>query len=208
MSWREPQTGAWSIYPAPGDFSTDNGVLFTVVAEQLDLIEALESMRIVELYRDPKTGFILRHPSTMDFSSWDDHLAAAISSTELAKDLYCDLSEKDWALPGGNWIGRIPLLAPTVRACAGLKLGVFHRIMAVGAYLGNLFEAREESSGKQLLWLASRSLHAQGGIVARVIDLWRWRMMRVYPGGLRELMAIYYTNPEHPFRAAARADFL
>ncbi len=206
MSWREPLTGAFSIYPAPGDFSTDNGVLFTVVAEKLDLIEEVECVEVVRRYM--VGGLVKRYPSSIDYSSWDDHLAAALASRSMGKATCWDLETRSWKLPGGNWIGRIPLLTPTVRSAAGLTLGAWDRARVCVAYLSNFFEAREESSGKQLLWLASRSLHAQGGLLARVIDLWRWRMMRVYPGGLRELMAIYYTHPEHPFRAAARADFL
>lgn len=203
--WREPATRAVSIWKNPGDFSTDNGPLFTVVAQKLGLIESWDCDEVVSMY-EPALGVLLRHPSSSDYSSWDDHLAYAVSQEYNAIVVLIFMLDNNWTLPNGDWLGRIPIFVPAVRAAAGGRLGWIDQIRAAGTYLVNCFEKREETSGKQLLWLSSRVLERHW-LPRIAITLWRSRMMALYPNGLKDLFAIYYRDPEHPFHAAAGDGF-
>lgn len=207
--WREPKTRAFSLYPEPGDFSTDNGVLFTVVAHKLGLITNGECELIIATYEDPRVpGILLRHPSAPgNYCSWDDHLAACVASPVFAERCLKAFRFSGWRLPDGNFVGRIPILPTVVRAGTLADLSAWNQLIAAGVYLANSFEAREETSGKQLLWLAQSVLRGYPAL-DKVRTFWRARLLAKYPHGLREMLGIYYTNAEHPFLAAAGKSFL
>lgn len=206
--WREPKTRAFSIYKNPGDKSTDNPIVFSVVAEQLGLITRGELELIITQYEHPTyPGILLRYPGVDDYMAHDDHLAACVGSEEFAVRCFKAMKFNGWRTPDGNVIGRIPLFPLTVKAASGEGLSLWDKFVATGVMVANLFEKKSETSGKQLLWLSQRILRDEGEYLREVTAEWRKAMESKYPGGLRELMAVYYTDPNHPFRAAARKDF-
>lgn len=208
-NWREPLTRGFSLYKNPGDFSCDNSPLFSVVAEQLGLITSGELELIIVQYESKQyPGVLLRHPSQpSNFNAWDCHLAACVGSQVFAIRCLRAMRFWAWRTPTGNVIGRTPLLPVTMKAAAGEELSAWDTAVACFVLLANTREKREETSGKQLCWLAHRILRTQGPLLRRVCMYWEERMQEKYPGGLREMLAIYYREPGHPFISAARSDF-
>jgi hypothetical protein len=113
-------------------------------------------------------------------------------------------SSHDWTW-GDNWLGRIPLFVPTVKAAAGVRLSLGSQIVVAGVYLSNYFEPKRESSGRILLYLASKALSGQGFIIDSAIGLWRI-MMRKRFGTPRGLLEVYFSTL-HPFSVYGPGEF-
>jgi hypothetical protein len=164
---------------------------------------------------EQEPGALKRHPTSNEVTSWDDHLAAAAMSPWMAARILAYGEANKWTW-GGKWLGRFPLFIPTVRAGAGKPLSILHRLMVSAAYIANMFEGYEKTSGKLSLWLAARAL---SGDPIRgfnwVIKLWaRVQGMR-YHDGLAEVMDIYFPAKQHngeyiphPFSVYSPKEFL
>ena len=201
--YQESITGAVSLYPNTTNHSTDNGVLFTCVAYQLGLLDlaTLESICFKYFYLPSSSdeNCILRYPSNPNFMSWDDHLAL-YSSSPRAKDLiHRYMLRHFFFLPDGNWLGRFVGLT-------GLVIPLLSLLAAIG-YIVNLFSATSNTSGRQLLWLSGRWFWNHWLPMRPILWFWRWMMLKRYPNGLKDLFAIYYTDPNHPFHSAAPSNF-
>lgn len=202
INYSEPTTKAVSINENPTDYSTDNGVLFTSVAYQLNLIPAIYLDTVAIRYAD-KDKLLLRYPGTSSYMSYDDNIG--ITS--------CFIDFNRWSiikrllfLPDGNWLGRFVVLD------AMLIWPLFP--LAAFAYILDCFHKRSDQggpndaeSGRQLLWLAGRFFWEHNVLMRPVIWLWRKVMMTKYPQGLKSLFTMYYKDPDHPFHDAARSDF-
>jgi len=197
--YQEPLTQAVSIEAHPKDYSVDNGVLFTCVAYQLGLMDLVTLEQICFQYFDPERGCLLRYPHDSNYMSWDDHLALVASSDRAMELIRSFLVKSGFYLPDKNWLGRFVVLD-------ALILNVFAPLAAF-SYLIDPLTSKEETSGRQLLWLASRWFEKHLPLMKPVLWFWRWQMMKKYPNGLKDLFAIYYQDPKHPFHEAAPTNF-
>lgn len=72
-------------------------------------------------------------------------------------------------------------------------------------FVMSAFTDKTETSGKQLAYLQIPVMSATwSGRLA--IWIWRWKMRRTYPGGMRDVCKIYFP-PGHPFTVYAPEDF-
>ena len=211
MMWKEPMTDAVSCEIDPVDYSCDNGLLFSAEAYAITgCCLAAYSFSDVALQYEQSAGALLRHPTSTELTSWDDHLAAAAVSTFMAKRILAYGEANHWTW-GGKYLGRFPIFIPTVKASAGVKLTLTERLAASLAFIANMFEGYPHTSGKLLLWLASRALYGKYFTLDRVINLWRFVQGRRYKtAGLREVMGIYFkprNGVPHPFSVYAPKEF-
>lgn len=168
----------------------------------LGLITQDDFLYVFNQYLDPN-GFLLRYPGTGQYMSYDDNVGAASVSSIAAVTLSRALLTSDGSMPDGNWIGRFPLLEPTLRAGACYILGPENEGKAIAAYAENaIFDPSTETSGKILLWLAAHVLCISTNVKLAIAG-WAGRMQLEYPGGLEQMLAIYYPAG-HPFLAAAQ----
>ncbi len=208
--WVEPKTAAASCELDPKDYSSDNGILFSAELAVLandDLVTSWFSWLCLKY--EGQAGVLLRHPTSTEVTSWDDHLAAAAVSPFMAARIakYGMLNNWTW---GGKFLGRFPIFSPTVKASAGMPLTRTERLAASLAFIANMFEGYLQTSGKLLLWLAARALYGKYWGLDRVIDLWRYVQGRRYKGGLKEVMGIYFKPRQgmpHPFSVYAPKEF-
>lgn len=211
LRWQEPMTNGVSCEVDPVDHSCDNLVTFT--AEKFALLGKsgpIPEFDYFLLQFEKAPGQLLRHPLSHEVTSWDDHLAAATMSPWMASRIMAHGVAKGWTWEG-KWLGRFPLFIPTVKAGAGLPLSVLDVILASAAYIANMFERPEETSGKLSLWIASKSLFGKNYVLDLIIRQWRKSMAKKYPNaGLRELMGIYFPPKKgvlHPFSFYAPESF-
>lgn len=199
--WREPTTRAFSCNYKPTDRSCDNAVLFTAEAFALGLITIGDFYLTCRLYQS-SFGCFMRYPGAWNYCSWDDHTAAASCSYAFAESTYTYGRTHGWSW-GGDKLWRFPIFVPTVRAGAGMRLYPWHTAMAALAYIANMFEPKQETSGKLILWLTSKTLKDQSVFLDLVMRLWYYVLRRKY-GSLSAIFAIYF--PEgHPFIEAAKS---
>lgn len=209
--WQEPMTNGVSCEIDPVDYSCDNSITFT--AEKFALLGKsgfIPEFDYFLLQFETSPGQLLRHPQSLEVTSWDDHLAAAALSPWMAQRIMAYGVSHGWTW-GSKWLGRFPIFKPTVKASAGLGLSVLDALLASAAYVANMFEKPEETSGKLSLWLASRALYGKNPLLDTIIRLWRKSMAKKYPNaGLRELMGIYFPPKKgvlHPFSFYAPESF-
>ena len=212
--FRDPKSDLVGLRAFSVGKDCDNGVLFTATALVLmagfNLREYSERFRKSALLVTLEDGVLARYPGETEPSSWDDHLGAAVAGAvrgvpDLTRLIAMHGYASDWTW-GENWLGRIPLFSPVVRAAAGDKLSLLSRLRVAGCYLQNCFEPKGETSGICLLYLASHVLEGQGLAVAAAIELWRKILRRRYPGGKREVYGIYF-GASHPFAHYSPTDF-
>lgn len=199
LDWQEPMTNGVSVEYRPVDYSCDNLIVFT--AEKFALLNKsgpIPEFDYFLLQFEKSPGELLRHPISSEVTTWDCHLSAAAMSPWMAKRIYSYGSNNGWTW-GGKWLGRFPIFKPTVKASAGLKLSFLDKFLAAGTFIANCFEKKEETSGKLLLWLASRALYGRSFLIDLSINIWRRSMAKKYPNaGLREAMGIYFPpKPSH-----------
>jgi hypothetical protein len=101
----------------------------------------------------------------------------------------------------------MPYFKATIKACARQKLTLWDEIMFSAALISNFWEAKNETSGRCLLYLASKAVYGNGWIATFSIGLWRTFMQKLYPHGLQEVYGIYF-GEGHPLAHYARKDFL
>jgi hypothetical protein len=215
--WREPLTEAFSCEYKPQDYSCDNGVLFTAEAMMLGLITEMELIKIVELYEAPvpgsngemMTGVFLRHMTSPDFCSWDDHFGASVASQILALRVLGYMESHGWKLPNGNWIGRMPILKPAIKAGAGKDLNLWDQFKVAAVYAHNSFEDERETSGKMMLFFGRRVMQKHW-LTRTATAMWSKQMQKVY-GSPAKMFEIYFpakNGNAHPFVEASPLSFV
>lgn len=213
--------GGVALVPSPPAGSCDNLGLFSstaaVLLSHLVRVEPRNDLtgRFV-LSCQVEPGSFMRRPLILpgnEPTDFDDHLGIACWSAlcgapRFAQDIFAFGAENDWEWPAG-FLGRFPIFEPVVRAAADKRLSLSNEAKAAAAFLGNIFEDRWETSGRCMLYLASRvfALRDPNGlrypILAVAIWLWRWRIKKLY-GGMVEIYSIYF-GPGHPITELARA---
>lgn len=197
MRTREDASGAV-------DAGSDNTLLYTVTKLMIchlidDFEAAAENYRVrggVFWEREIEPGSYKRHPEETWPSSWDDHLAMAIYGYFFDKQVAISIlhfaERNDWCW-NGNYLGRIPLFVGVVKYCAGVRLSLLTQVVIALVYFANLFEARESTGGKILLWLASLTFSDTSyPLINGFIAIWRLRMDRLYHAGPKEMLGIYH----------------
>ena len=147
-----------------------------------------------------RPGLLCRYLGETTASSWDDHIGVAcacyVYDSTYAKLLWAYGIDNNFMYTGDP-LGRFPFFMPTLKACAGMELTLAEQIMVAGSYIENLFEARGGTSGKILLWHRARVFVGKYWLLNFVIGFWAWRMMKLYPKGLKDIFTIYF-GAEHP----------
>lgn len=208
-SWREQKTRAFSCEYNPNDRSDDNGPLFTSHAYRLGLIDSADYEQVIAQYikingfGDKSYGAINRYPDSPDYCSWDDHVAVACSHIFFAKVIYNYMERSNWRTPDDKKLWRFPIVIPAIRAAAGYKLNIFRVLQASLVFIFNMFEKKEETSGKLVLWHAASVLWWKHWILRGVIRMWIRRMKKVYGDNwLNAVLTRYFPNKNgetHPF---------
>jgi hypothetical protein len=203
--YRDPDTGLVNLHPNITGRDSDNGLLFTATARVVFGYPGIEEFRAIVARCEIFPGYYSRYPGDPEPTSWDDLIGLSVADTMSAQSILDYASKHDWSW-GDKWLGRIPLLQPTVLAGAGVKLSLFSQAKAGACFIQNTFEPVGETSGACLLFLASQVLEGRGAIVDLAIHFWRWRMQRKYPRGIAEVYATYF-GPQHPYALFAPTNF-
>ncbi len=205
--WREPKTQAVSNRYNPDDQSCDNGIDFTAVAYRISQRLGGEFTGFTSfcLQYERELGELMRRPGSTETMSWDDLTSAAAMSTFMAWRILKYGQENSWTW-GGKKLWRFPIFIPTVYASATGSLSPLLQLMAAVAYISNCFEGYPETSGKKSLWVAQEALYGKGFIVTKSIDIWRWVQQIRYPGGIKQVLAIYFSLI-HPLAVYSPTDF-
>lgn len=216
-SYREKTTRAVVLVQSPQDDSTDNALLFSSI--YMVMLSLYGNVPIAEIkwYNEfiakhrLKPGSFKRHLLETFPSSHDDHTGIAVASALhpdinlFALEIYLHGEDNLW-IWNRNFLGRIIDFIPTIKTCAGVKLSMFEQLMFIVGTLGNLFEPKQETSGKILLWLKHKALWGKYRSIDTAITIWRWWMKKRYPNGMQDVMAIYY-GAQHPFSRYASKEF-
>lgn len=207
--YREKETRAVALWQNPTRRTADNLILFSVtymvllgkdapISERFWCYDFIKSCEL-------KPGLLGRYPGDNDVNSWDCHWAAALFAKyfkfpELANLLFQRAVKEDWHF-GNNWLGRIIAFPAVLRMCApGTRMGPFSRLAIILPLIANMFEKRQETSGKCLLYMMQKVLYGQDAWIDAAINFWRWRMTSLY-GTPKELYRIFFGHhdPNHPF---------
>ena len=208
--WTDPGTGAVSCeIDQPAGKSADNLVLFASEAVAHGLLTLEEFEAVVEKF-ESQPGCLVRYPGLKDYTSFDDYVGACSVSWHFAMRALRFFELSNWDTLDGSPLWRFAIFIPIVRAGAAMPLTFMHQCMATCAYLWNAATERTgQTSGRYLLWMASRKLNEY--LMIRIaINIWKWCMMLRYPGGMKEMSHIYFPDKNgvpHPFPLAARNDF-
>lgn len=193
--WQEPKTWAVGLHRNPPDHSADNSLLITAVAVRLKLLKPLAGHMVVSQYEGPPGAFH-RYPGVPEWCSWDDHVAVYSVFPEYRQRIQCYMIVHNYRMPDGN----------SLLHCIFLVGLVTFRPLAALALLWNLFEAKAETSGKQLIWLALPAL-SETFYLRPFLWLWKTVQNWRYSDGPKGMIAIWYQDPDHPFHAAAPTKF-
>jgi len=198
----------------PPDHSCDNAILFTATWAVLCCKTSIDpgpaESALVNLVKACQIapGSYLRYPGdTGGPTSHDDLTGICVASNLLGLPLSLGVlryaEDHDWQW-GTNWLGRLPDFVACVKASARVNLSFATQIAAVSGFLWNMFENKEETSGKCLLYLKSM-VYDDYPLIKAVIMIWKIRMTLTY-GNPRNLYSIYF-GPIHPFTIFAPERF-
>lgn len=190
----DPNSGLVTLHRDSVGRDCDNHVLFTVTAGVVFNMMGVLMTPLVGCELEP--GVFSRYPDDPQPSSWDDHLAMAVANSYDATRIKLHGETHEWKW-GNEYLGRIPLFTSTVYAASGIKLGLVDQAIMGACFIQNVFERKGETSGTCLLYLAQHALKGQGWLVMACVGAWRAIMGLRYPGGMRDVYAIYF-GPEHP----------
>lgn len=204
--YREPGTRMVALNKMPPMHSTDNGLLFS--ATYIVMLRSLNQLSDTEMdwfdglakSCEIEPGLYRRYPGDLGLNAHDDLTGISCVSRELASKIYQYGEEHDFSwnteYPGQwtwrSWLARIVGFVPFLRVAAGLPIGYFGQLQIVASFLVNCFEGRQETNGKCLLFLRAKVLYGKYPLVDAGIDLWRGRMMQLYPQGVQGMYAIYF----------------
>lgn len=207
-AYTEP-CGGVGLERNPPDGSTDNMLLFSATA--IELAKALKEparqaqFELLAMRCEASPGCFRRKVDrSSEITNWDDHVGASCASPFLAKRVLGHGRRNYW-LWGEEFLARIVDFVPAIKAAADEPLSLIDQVLACIGLIANLFEEREETSGKCLLYLKCRVYDRHRGkyrLLDACVKLWRWRMTRLY-GDLAGLYLIYF-KAHHPLTWHAR----
>jgi hypothetical protein len=206
----DPVTGGVQLHPNVSGQDSDNMLLFTATFVLLLQDPAEQAQARVNLLKTAlacqlQPGEYCRYPGQTTPTSWDDHLGLSVASEVLAQEIHTYGVQNDWDW-GANWLGRIPLFAPTVTASALNRLSYPLSLWAALPFLTDCLQPASSTSGRCLLYLAQRSLVGRHNLLDGVMQRWRTQMGQLYKGGMRDVYSTYF-GPAHPFSLYGPEDF-
>lgn len=219
------------LTPNPSDHSTDNAILFSgtyavlmwqPVASYQDRWAEIRSwfLKLEVQLRVRFDGAVYdRYP--MDSSSLNSH--DNLIGLMAALYFYCPLKnidiwrwgEKHWGSWNNqdpdkwtfaSWLARIPGVWAFVKAAAGRPMNILDQLVWAAACVWSCFSKKEDTSGKCLQYLQNQVVWGKHKICDWAIIHWREQMLSMYPGGMKEVYAIYF-GKEHPFAQSGPLDF-
>lgn len=205
--YQEPN-GLVSIYKNPGPHSTDNGLLFTATFLVLMGGGTLDDRNFFNqlLTRcEIEPGLLSRFPGGNKPTTHDDLTGVCAASHFMARRVYTRLVEYS-GFYGTNFLERIPDFWPTVKAAASEDILWDDVILFSVGILANCFEKKSATSGKCLAYLKCKTMQGQSKILDIVIATWRTVQKWRYPGGMKDVYAIYF-GKQHPFALYGPEDF-
>lgn len=114
---------------------------------------------------------------------------------------------KPGALDWRAWFGRFPATVAHFEYAAGVTPNLWHRLM--WAYSVATAGADEPTAQDPwiLSWLMVKTTEGHEGWMARqAVAIWRTRLKRHWPGGIGQVLARYFNNPQHPLALALQGE--
>lgn len=219
------------LVPNPSDHSTDNAILFSGTYAVLvwgadpsghdgwSSVRAWFAKLELQLRVRLQGAVYDRYP--MDSSSLNSHdnLIGLMSALYFYYPLRnIDIwmwGKKHW----GSWnnqdpekwtfrscLARIPGVWAFVKAAASQRLSLFDQLVWSAVCVWNCLSKKEDTSGKCLQYLQNQVVSRKYKICDAAIQFWEEQMLIMYPGGMREVYAIYFGS-DHPFAQYGPLDF-
>ena len=210
--WLENSTFAMGLVPHPPEHSCDNLLLFTATMfVLLGLADEANRLPYGQFYTTMLERFRLepgrfsRYPGETSSTSWDDYLGLAVCNVIVAQEIHAYAVAHDWTWDG-NYLARIPIFEPTIRAATGLPLSIVSCVLACIPFVTDMFQPASSTNGRCTLYLAQKVLDGRNPLLTLAISLWRWKMARLYPTGMKDCYATYFGS-QHPFALYGPEDF-
>lgn len=210
-----------SVNQSKDDYSNDNYHLFNALYWRTlssngylpDLKNETVQTINFNLACEKQDGLFARFPSRKnDDISQDEIYGICYGSPGDAENVCTYGSQNYWSYWLANpnhfrwqyFFGRYPCFIPYVKTCAGKPIPFSQFLWCIG-FLASSLTSHSETTGKLLSWLQIPVM--QKHLFPRLtIKLWKRIMKYRYPGGMKDIMTIYF-GPEHPFSLTSRSDF-
>jgi hypothetical protein len=127
---------------------------------------------------------------------------AAVSPIMASRILHYFDGDEDQSV----YFSRIIDFFPALQAAAQRSLSVNDRGLFCAALIANFFEHKSATSGKCLIYLKAKMVEGKYPLCDFVISLWRFIQKLRYPGGMKDVYAIYF-GESHPFALYGPGDF-
>jgi hypothetical protein len=195
--------------------SCDNYNLFTAEAAEISSWGRWPQYQNFFKSSEVQPGLIKRYPGRVNGGiSQDEIIGAATLSTEAAERIYKSRRWRFWYFNPDKkpfsfsmWLGRFIDVKPYVKMRATGHINLFDQFCwSVMTFLSPL-SSYGNTSGKLLKYVQISRMEGNNWLCDQAIRFYRWRMSKMYPGGLKELVGIYFSK-EHPFYAYAKNNFL
>jgi hypothetical protein len=221
LDWCEKGTLAVSNQKNPGPRSCDNLLLFTgTYIQLLDTITPNDAYLFSKFVRSCEVvpGLFNRYPGFHGQESWDDLIGVVAGSHRLGLQYGSEVlyygEDHDWnwnnVQPGvintESMLGRFPQFVAMLRVAGRETPSYAEQILFAACCIRAAFDPPGDTSGRCLQFLMNRVVFGKCMLMDLSIFFWRWKMKRVYPGGMRDVYKIYF-GPEHPFAVYGPTDF-
>lgn len=216
--YREPTTRMVGLVPNPTDHSCDNGLLFSATYMVLEGRNYSDErgwfIDLLDTCQPSERGWFVRYPGA-GVVAHDDltGIAAASMYGAYCVGTYGKRHWWSWGLKPGKgtirtWWGRIVDFPPTVMAAYGSRVGLLSQILWSIDTMASCLTAKGNTSGKCLSYLKIKVMDRRKDVwlCHLASKFWRSRMRKMYPGGMRDVYAIYF-KPAHPFAVLGPVDF-
>lgn len=99
-----------------------------------------------------------------------------------------------------GWFGRSPGFIALLRYAAGEKMGILGGLsLYIGQFIG-CFKDRSDADARKLPYVTWKLLRHKSRFWALSYKLWCYILHMQYTGGMRDVYALYYQDPNHPIR--------
>jgi hypothetical protein len=216
--YMHPVWGVVGLYPAGNEtaavFTCDNYHCFTALYFRMfpalpgDLKNYLNFIKACAV----DAGLFCRFPNRVTDISQDE-IYGMCSVEPIVADVIESYGSSQWwsynlVSPGkftfDTFLGRFPCFVAYVKRSAG-TFPWFWQLYWFFGFIASAWTNETETSGKNLSYLQipimSKSLTGK-----LAVAIWRWKMKRTYPGGMRDVCKIYFPVG-HPFTIHAPTDF-